>query len=338
MQQFEGAAPVVVQGIAALWAGYFDLPWIQQGASDEMLAGVIGNVAGGLRGDLARNFSVSAKTEQAARQGQKLADEGLANATALHQAAAELLKQIPAARQQFFKSHLLVQSAIQRFSVQAIANLCNATATLAAGGATPSPAAAAAAAVLVNRSLAAFDLLFQAERDAEGSGEWRGMYWADRHRFTNYQARRREVLALQAALARSLYTPATQIDCCQMEYAYQWSPSHLASYPLFYDDAAVRARDFVLVSCANTTAATAANATAGAQALGQAAGGVCLNSADGGKFWGEATVTLSLVAVAGDPDTAGSKAAIKYALCALCALCHRRPRVWLPLAAAWRNE
>lgn len=77
----------------------------------------------------------------------------------------------------------------------------------------------------------ALDALFAAERDAEGSGQWRGLYWADRHRFTNFQARRRQVLRLQAALTQRNYSPASQIDCCQMEYAYQWTPKHLASYP-----------------------------------------------------------------------------------------------------------
>ena len=62
-------------------------------------------------------------------------------------------------------------------------------------------------------SLAAFDALFQAERDAEGAAEWRGMYWGDRHRFTNFQARRREVLGLKSALQKSKYRPASQIDC-----------------------------------------------------------------------------------------------------------------------------
>ena len=79
------------------------------------------------------------------------------------------------------------------------------------------------------------------------------MYWADRHRFTNYQARRWQVLRLRAALAKSPYNPDTQIDCCQMEYAYQWTPDHLASYPLMFDNPDVRARDFVMISCANTT-------------------------------------------------------------------------------------
>lgn len=42
------------------------------------------------------------------------------------------------------------------------------------------------------------------------------------------------MLATASALRKLAYAPATQIDCCQMEYAYQWSPTHLASYPLFY--------------------------------------------------------------------------------------------------------
>jgi hypothetical protein len=75
-----------------------------------------------------------------------------------------------------------------------------------------------------------------------------------------------------------------------MEYAYQWTPEHLASYPLFYDDPNMRARDFVLVSCANATAD----------------GGRCNNGIEGGKFWGSASVTLSIPLVVG-VNTSGIK-------------------------------
>jgi hypothetical protein len=85
---------------------------------------------------------------------------------------------------------------MQRFSVEAIAALAKAALALAA-----SPDAAALALESVGAALAAMDSLFAAERAAEGSEEWRGMYWADRHRFTNYQARRRQVLGLQAVLS-----------------------------------------------------------------------------------------------------------------------------------------
>jgi hypothetical protein len=108
---------------------------------------------------------------------------------------------------------------------------------------------------------------------------------------------RRQVLRLAAALGKSPYAPATQIDCCQMEYAYQWSPAHLASYPLFYDDPAVRARDFVLISCANATGD----------------GGTCGNRVDGGSFHGSALITLAVPIVAGAPDD-GAAAIIRYTL------------------------
>ena len=221
-QQFTGADAGVARQVQALWTAYFELPWIVSGSSDEMLAGTIGSLAAGLAGDLNHNFSVSTKTEQGASSAEKrLVAAGLANATAIHTSATGLLATIPAARQQFFKSHILLQSAIQRYSVEVVSALANATLVLAASP-HPTPASVAAASVDVQHALDTLDLLFQAERDAEGDGEWRGVYWADRHRFTNYQARRRQVLGLRAVLAKSLYTPATQIDCCQMEYAYQW--------------------------------------------------------------------------------------------------------------------
>ena len=93
----------------------------------------------------------------------------------------------------------VVQSAIQRFSVQTISALSQATLTLVQS---VDAAAVSKAQAQVAAALTALDQLFAAEREAEGDGEWRGVYWADRHRFTNFQARRREVLALNASLAK----------------------------------------------------------------------------------------------------------------------------------------
>lgn len=198
-----------------------------------------------------------------------------------------MLPQIPTLQQQFFKSHLLVQVSMHRYSVEAISALVNATFLLASSP-VPTPGSVILATVEVDKALGAFDALFQAQREAEGAGDWRGMYWADRHRFTNFQARRRELLRLRAALDRSVYNPDSQIDCCQMEYSYQWTPAHLASYPLIYDRPDQRARDFVLISCTNATAD----------------GGTCQNNRGGGTFIKSATVELSLIASLEQPGDA----------------------------------
>lgn len=87
----------------------------------------------------------------------------------------DLACRLPAARQQFLRSHLVVQTAIQRFAVEAIGALANATFTLSAGGSKPSPRAVASASADVVGALAAMDALFQAQRDAEGREDWRGM-------------------------------------------------------------------------------------------------------------------------------------------------------------------
>ena len=60
-----------------------------------------------------------------------------------------LLPGVPAARQQFFKSHILVQSAIHRYSVEMMSHLANATLVLAASP-TPGTAAVATAAASVD--------------------------------------------------------------------------------------------------------------------------------------------------------------------------------------------
>lgn len=75
------------QAISGLWTDYFTLPWIARGSSDEALAGAVGGIADGLSGDLAKNFSVSAKTKQTVENVQKGFLPGLGNATAVHKAA-----------------------------------------------------------------------------------------------------------------------------------------------------------------------------------------------------------------------------------------------------------
>ena len=284
-QQYTGTDPSTLSRIAELWTQYFELSWIQRGSSDEMLGGYIGNIATRLASDLGRDAgNISTKTIQYASDAARIAQSGLSQAEQLHEAATALASDVPNTRIQFFRSHLLLQSAIQRFGVVTIAHLSNATFALVNH---TGPEAKQVAQTEIKGALEALDALFAAERAAEGSGEWRGLYWADRHRFTNFQARRREVLRLQAALAQQTYSPASQIDCCQMEYAYQWTPKHLASYPLIYDSATYRASDFVLISCVNATSD----------------GGRCNNGVDGGVFWGSASVTLALTPTANAGDT-----------------------------------
>ena len=187
-----GGAPVL-GSIAALWTRYFNISWVQGGASDEMLGGMIGGIANAVAVDLARNFSITAATVQQADRGAKVASQGMDDAVAIHADAAALLPSVPADRQQFFKSHLLVQSAMQRFAIQAISHLANATYALVNGAAvngggrptltlfpplpsTPSPAAVKEAAAHVTLALNAMDAMFAAQRAAEGVGEWHGMY------------------------------------------------------------------------------------------------------------------------------------------------------------------
>jgi len=287
-QQFTGADAATQAAISSAWTSYFELPWIARGSSDEMLGGQIGGLAGSLMQDLAKKpRNITAATVAAAQRAMTMVASGLANATKIHSAAVQLLSSagLPPSRVQFLKSHLFVQSGMQQHSVEAIAALANATLSLVSSNGVD-PTEIAAAVKQVQAALVAMNLLFAKQRAGEGDGEWRGMYWADRHRFTNFQARRREIVSLLAVLQTVPYNPATQIDCCQMEYSYQWTPSHLASYPLFYDNEEFRARDFVMVSCANVTAD----------------GGLCSNLPEGGVFSESATVTLTLPLVTGDPD------------------------------------
>ena len=112
-----------------------------------------------------RNFSVSSKTLQTAQNGIKLSASGLATATQIHESAVALIAKIPVSRQQFLRSHLVVQSAIQRYAVSAIQNLANATLILAADS-VPTSESVSAANADVNAALSDMDKLFAAERDA----------------------------------------------------------------------------------------------------------------------------------------------------------------------------
>lgn len=123
-QQYTGTDPETLSKIAELWAQYFELSWIQRGSSDEMLGGYIGNIATRLASDLTRDaVNVSTKTMEAASLGARLAQSGLSQAVQLHEAAIALASTVPNTRIQFFRSHLLLQSAIQRFGVVAITHL-----------------------------------------------------------------------------------------------------------------------------------------------------------------------------------------------------------------------
>eukprot|EP01043_Picozoa_sp_COSAG02_P065113 COSAG02_NODE_9725_length_2131_cov_22.852854_2_plen_197_part_01 len=110
-QQFRGADTSTASAISDLWRRYFELEWVEQGRSDEFLGGQMGNIANSLTGDLQHNFSVGDKTRTEAMQGAMLYATGHGNASALHEDATALLEHVPEGRQQFYRSHILVQSA-----------------------------------------------------------------------------------------------------------------------------------------------------------------------------------------------------------------------------------
>ena len=279
-QQFRTSDTTLLDGVAQLWEGYFtNLTYISAGESDEHVAGVLGGLADGLAGDLAAHANVSAKTAAAARSALAFAGGALPAATSLHAAAEAIAASgaVPPARAPFFAAHGLLQTAMQRHSLEAVAHLAHAALNVTAPA--PSPANRSAAAAAVGAALASMDALFAAERAAEGSGlagptPWRGLYWADRHRFTNFQARRRQVRHVATALRGDPFThDDVMIDCCQTEYAYQRSSKRQSSFPGFYNSTDyLNALDFVQITfaCSNTT-------TPGAR---------CENGPDGGTWWG----------------------------------------------------
>jgi hypothetical protein len=105
-------------------------------------------------------------SQDATRANSSYVMNGLANATKLHTAVGALVTRLPPSRQQFLRSHLLVQSAIQRFSVEIMSSL-SAAAEVLSRSRTPSSSDVAAADALVAQALDGFESLFQAQRDAE---------------------------------------------------------------------------------------------------------------------------------------------------------------------------
>lgn len=178
-----------------------------------------------------------------------------------------LATKIPPRRLQFYTSHMLWQVACQYFGVVAIAELSKSL--IAAGGGSGADAIAHA-----NASVAALDSLFEAQRAAEGTGEWSGLYYGDRLDYTNMQSRRRSVVGYQHAL---LKLPGVYDSGKGYYSMYQYQAPKVASYPLSSYTAEWNTRDFVSMTCSNTSTAS----------------GGCHDGADGGVFFGDgATVAF----------------------------------------------
>jgi hypothetical protein len=153
-----------------------------------------GKLGGGGAQALQRQGSIDNATLTAAQEALAQLQPSLAPCASLYSAAVELAPRIPARRQQFYKRHMLWNAACQHFGTVAISELSQSLLIEA----TDSTKAVEHA----NASLAALDSLFEAQRAAEGSGEWSGLFYGDQLPYTTLQTRRRSVLQYRAALLK----------------------------------------------------------------------------------------------------------------------------------------
>eukprot|EP01047_Picozoa_sp_COSAG01_P078839 COSAG01_NODE_14722_length_1418_cov_1.959060_1_plen_327_part_00 len=232
---------------------------MHRGSSDEWIGATLGKLSASAAQALHRSGTIDQSTLQIAHQATEEVGPSLVPAQALHSAALALAPQIPKRRQQFYTRHMLWNVACQHFGSVAISELSQSV--LAAANDTT------AAVAHVNASVAALDSLFAAQRAAEGSGQWSGLFFGDRLPYTTLQSRRRSVLQYQAALLKL----AAVFDSGKGYYSfYNYQKPALPNYPLFYHSSEFNVRNFVLMNCSSG-----------------------MNTADGGSFRSaSATITF----------------------------------------------
>ena len=223
----------VADEAAALYADYFNIPHVHDGLSDEWIGALLGNLGGGGAQALHSQGTIDNATKSAAAKALAQVQASLPACAALHSGALALAAKVPSRRQQFYRRHMLWNSACQHFGAVAISELSQSLLAFADDpytefGATSARATTAAIAH-ANASLAALDSLFEAQRAAEGSGEWSGLFYGDRLPYTTLQSRRRSVLQYREALLKR----AAVFDSSKGYYSfYDYQKPALANYPL----------------------------------------------------------------------------------------------------------
>lgn len=174
---------------------YFTIPHIVSGKSDEMFGALLRKLGGAAATDLSKphpagkgSSIISNTTLAAAKEAAVSMAPSLVPCAAAKAAADALVESnsIPAANMQFFVAHVVYQTSLQHFAVQAVADLAGSIIALASNNST-------GAVGLANSSMGALTELFAAQRRAEGSGQWRGLFSADRLPYTALQVSRRAV-------------------------------------------------------------------------------------------------------------------------------------------------
>eukprot|EP01043_Picozoa_sp_COSAG02_P001291 COSAG02_NODE_27_length_51735_cov_86.076749_7_plen_344_part_00 len=212
----------VADEAAALYADYFNIPHVHEGLSDEWIGRLLGSLGSGGAQALHSQGTIDNATKSAAAKALAQVQPSLPACAKLHSGALALAGKVPSRRQLFYRRHMLWNSACQHFGAQSIAELSQSLLAFEDGATT-------AAIAHANASLAALDSLFEAQRAAEGSGEWSGLFYGDRLPYTTLQSRRRSVLQYREALLKR----AAVFDSSKGYYSfYDYQKPALANYPL----------------------------------------------------------------------------------------------------------
>lgn len=230
--QYE-ADEAVADEAAALYADYFAIPHVHDGLSDEWIGRLLGTLGGGGAQALHSQGTIDNATKTAAAKALAQVQPSLPACAALHSGALALVAKVPSRRQQFYRRHMLWNSACQHFGTLAISELSQSLLAFPDSQVIESGAEGARDATVAiahaNASLAALDSLFEAQRAAEGSGEWSGLFFGDRLPYTTLQSRRRSVLQYREALLKR----AAVFDSSKGYYSfYDYQKPALANYPL----------------------------------------------------------------------------------------------------------
>jgi hypothetical protein len=257
--------PATQSTFATLWAGYFALPFIQSGWSDNTLTNAIA-VATAAAGDWAGDQSISSKTLSSAQGFLNQIHPMLpVNASSLYSQALSLSTSpfIPASRKQFFQGHTVLQFAFVAMGAQASLAVLNATVILSSQGQAGIPQAI----TLCELALEQLDALFALQRQAQNTLDTSAWYLYDR--LSDFQRSRQAVRQLWLLLSKETagLIPIRPYEWYTFE-TYQSDPAITGNYHYIHYSSVYNIGNYIRVDCLNT----------------DVVGGTCVNNPEGG-FW-----------------------------------------------------
>ena len=256
----------IAADIAALYGAYFQIPYINKGTSDTLLANNIIGLASQYADALSKEGKVSAELVEKAKSS---IPQSLADVQQLYQNSTKLFARIQPIltqdRANFFTAHILTQQGMQCYACQIQNALAQSIIALSQGNAPDANSQLQAAFTF-------YENFFAVQRSGETSN-WRGLFMhsrlSDFHRGHTYV--RRAMAALMKPKT-SVLPPARPSAYYTFTY-YQFA--HQPNFPLFYPNEQWNMDNFVRVYCSNNDS--------------------CWNNATGGFFHQTAVISMALL-------------------------------------------